>query len=63
MLGSGRVVTSGGLVMAVSATADTLKRAIKLAYAGVSRVKFHGKFYGRDIAYKSVLPSTRRRKC
>ena len=57
MLGDGRVVTSGGRVMAVSATADTLKWAVKLAYAGVSRVKFHGKFYGHDVAHKSVRPS------
>lgn len=42
--------TSGGRVMAVSATADTLKEAVELAYEGVSMVHFEGMFYRRDIA-------------
>jgi len=43
--------------MAVSATADSLEEAVKLAYTGVSMVSFEGMFYRRDIAHRLVLRS------
>jgi phosphoribosylamine--glycine ligase/phosphoribosylformylglycinamidine cyclo-ligase len=52
---NGTLVTSGGRVMAVSATADSLEEAIKLAYTGVSMVSFKGMIYRRDIAHRFVL--------
>jgi hypothetical protein len=54
LLTNGDLVTSGGRVMAVSATADSLEQAVKLVYQGVSMVEFDGMFYRRDIAHRSV---------
>jgi phosphoribosylamine--glycine ligase/phosphoribosylformylglycinamidine cyclo-ligase len=51
----GKLVTSRGRVIAVSATANSLENAVKLAYQGVTTVKFDGMFYRRDIAHRSVL--------
>lgn len=48
----GKVVTNGGRVLAVTATAPTLKEAQALAYKGVDCVHFEGKTFRRDIAYK-----------
>lgn len=50
----GKVVTNGGRVLAVTATAPTLKEAQALAYKGVDCVHFEGKTFRRDIAYKYV---------
>lgn len=49
----GKLVTSRGRVIAVSATADSLENAVKLAYQGVTTVKFDGMFYRRDIAHRA----------
>lgn len=38
--------------MAVSATADTLEDAVKLAYTGVQHIEFEGMFYRKDIAHR-----------
>jgi hypothetical protein len=57
LLLNGDLVTSGGRVMAVSATADSLEQAVRLAYEGVSLVEFNGMFYRRDIAHRSVSSS------
>lgn len=54
LLSNGDLVTSGGRVIAVSATADSLKQAVKLSYQGVSMVEFDGMFYRRGIAHRSV---------
>jgi hypothetical protein len=54
LLSNGDLVTSGGRVMAVSATADSLEQAVKLSYQGVSMVEFDGMFYRRDIAHRLV---------
>jgi hypothetical protein len=54
LLPNGDLVTSGGRVIAVSATADSLEQAVKLAYRGVSMVEFDDMFYRRDIAHRSV---------
>ena len=52
VIGSGRTVTSGGRVTAVSATSDTLDGAVRLAYDGVSVVQFERMFCKRDIAQR-----------
>jgi phosphoribosylamine---glycine ligase len=52
-LGSGpaaELVTSGGRVLAVTATADTLDDARARAYAGVARIDFAGAQFRTDIA-------------
>lgn len=46
------VVTTGGRVMAVTASAPTLQGALDAAYAGVEAVSFEGKVYRRDIAHR-----------
>jgi hypothetical protein len=51
---NGDFVTSGGRVMGVSATANSLEQAVKRAYHGVQMVEFDGMFYRRDIARRSV---------
>lgn len=48
----GTLVTAGGRVLAVSATAETLEQAVRDAYQGVSTVKFEGMHYRTDIAYR-----------
>ena len=44
--------TSGGRVLGVSATGDTLREAIDRAYAGVQKIDFYGKQYRKDIGAK-----------
>jgi phosphoribosylamine--glycine ligase len=43
-------VTSGGRVLGVTARAETLERAREAAYETVSRIRFDGMHYRRDIA-------------
>lgn len=46
------IVTSGGRVLAVTAYAATLQKALDLVYSGVDKVSFEGKTYRRDIAHR-----------
>jgi phosphoribosylamine---glycine ligase len=46
----GRVVTSGGRVLAVTALGTTIDRARTTAYEACSRIRFEGAHYRRDIA-------------
>jgi len=48
------VVTNGGRVLGVTATAPTLRGAIETAYRGVGAVRFAGSFHRRDIGAKGV---------
>lgn len=48
-----RLVTAGGRVLAVTATADTLENAVKAAYKGMERVSFDGMHYRKDIAHRA----------
>lgn len=50
----GTLVTAGGRVLNVVATADTLEQALDRVYAGVERVDFDGKTYRRDIGQKGL---------
>jgi phosphoribosylamine--glycine ligase/phosphoribosylformylglycinamidine cyclo-ligase len=45
-----RLLTSGGRVLAVTATASSQESARAQAYAAVARIDFEGAFYRRDIA-------------
>ena len=45
----GKLVTSGGRVIGVTATAPDLETAIERAYKAANRVEFEGKFYRKDI--------------
>ncbi len=50
----GRLVTSGGRVLTVSAFGPTLEAARDKAYANVQRVHFEGMHYRRDIGARAV---------
>jgi len=47
---SGQVVTNGGRVLTVAATGKTIAEARKKVYANISRIRFEGAHYRRDIA-------------
>jgi phosphoribosylamine---glycine ligase len=48
----GRLVTAGGRVVGVTATAPTLEAARQKAYDNVARIHFEGAHYRRDIALR-----------
>ncbi|MGN1479065.1 MAG: phosphoribosylamine--glycine ligase [Acutalibacteraceae bacterium] len=54
-LKDGKLVTSGGRVLGVTATADTLKDAVDSAYKNVEKVHFGNAFYRRDIGKRALL--------
>jgi len=45
----GRIVTSGGRVLAVTALGDSMERARKIAYEAVGKISFTGAYYRKDI--------------
>ena len=49
-----RLVTSGGRVLGVTATAPTLKEALTDAYAAAETVSFEGKYMRRDIGKRAL---------
>lgn len=51
---NGRLVTSGGRVLGVTATALTLKEAICAAYEKAEKVAFNNAFYRKDIGSKAL---------
>ena len=51
----GQLVTSGGRVLGVCATAETLSDALALAYQRVETVHFEGAFYRHDIGKRALL--------
>ena len=51
-LENGKLLTSGGRVLAVSATGATLREAVDKAYAGVKSIEFEGMYYRNDIAHR-----------
>ena len=53
-LKDGRLVTSGGRVLGVTATADTLEAAVKAAYAMADTVTFENRFCRRDIGKRAL---------
>lgn len=50
----GRIVTSGGRVLGVTAVADSFKECIDLAYSGVGKINFDGAHYRRDIGARLI---------
>ena len=53
-LAEGKLVTSGGRVLGVTATAATLKEALADAYAATESVEFEGKYMRRDIGQRAL---------
>ncbi|CAO1634127.1 unnamed protein product [Sympodiomycopsis kandeliae] len=58
----GNLITAGGRVMAVSAAAPTLSKALEMAYGGVDVVKFEGKTFRKDIAHRALALSSQPQK-
>jgi phosphoribosylamine--glycine ligase len=50
----GVVKTSGGRVLGVTATGETLKDALRTAYKAADTIQFEGKYLRRDIGAKSL---------
>jgi len=50
----GRLVTSGGRVLGVTATGQTIAEAQQRAYEAVGKIHFEGAYWRRDIAAKAV---------
>ncbi|THZ15754.1 phosphoribosylamine--glycine ligase [Aureobasidium pullulans] len=50
----GQLVTSGGRVIASTATGPTLKDAVARAYEGVQTIKFEGMQFRKDIAKRAL---------
>lgn len=50
----GRVVTSGGRVLGITAVGSNLKIAIERAYKGVAEISWTGSYYRRDIGGKAL---------
>ena len=48
------VVTSGGRVLGVTATAGDLREALARAYEAMSRIQFDGMYFRRDIAHRAL---------
>jgi phosphoribosylamine--glycine ligase len=47
--GSGKLVTSGGRVLAVNALGGRLSDCLENVYAAIGKIEFDGKQYRRDI--------------
>jgi phosphoribosylamine--glycine ligase len=50
----GKLVTSGGRVLGVTATGDTLEAALKDAYAAAEHIHFEGKYLRHDIGQRAL---------
>jgi len=50
----GRLVTSGGRVLGVTACAASIALAITQAYDAVARIQWPGVHYRRDIGYRAL---------
>ena len=51
---NGRLITSGGRVLGVTATAESLEQAIAAAYKRVQKISFKNAFYRKDIGKKAL---------
>jgi phosphoribosylamine--glycine ligase len=50
----GELVTNGGRVLGVSATAETLEDALSIAYKAIEKISFEGMYYRKDIGKKAL---------
>ncbi len=53
-LDGGKLLNAGGRVLGVTATADSLEKAISEAYSKVDKVSFANAFYRKDIGQKAL---------
>jgi phosphoribosylamine---glycine ligase len=50
----GTYLTSGGRVLAVTATADSLRTALDSAYEAMGKIHFEGMYFRRDIGHRAL---------
>jgi phosphoribosylamine--glycine ligase len=50
----GRIVTTGGRVLGVTARGATIREAVDRGYRAVSRISFDGMHYRKDIAHRAL---------
>ena len=53
----GRLVTAGGRVLSVTATAPAIGEAIRRAYEAAGRIRFDDMHYRRDIGHRALVTS------
>ena len=53
-LDGGKLVTSGGRVLGVTAVGETLEAALKDAYAAAERIEFEGRYFRHDIGRRAL---------
>ena len=53
-LENGKLVTSGGRVLGVTAVSDTLKSAVEKAYSEVKKISFENAYYRDDIGARAL---------
>jgi phosphoribosylamine--glycine ligase len=56
--GKSQIVTNGGRVLGVAGLGSTIKAAIDKAYQAVSKIKFAGMHYRKDIGRKAIVDSS-----
>jgi phosphoribosylamine--glycine ligase len=49
-----QVVTNGGRVLGVTATASDIKQGVAKAYQAIAKIKFKDMHYRKDIAYRAI---------
>jgi len=54
-LSNGKLVTSGGRVLGVTATATSLQEAIDKAYCAIAKINFDNIYYRKDIGKKALI--------
>ncbi|MDR2803744.1 MAG: phosphoribosylamine--glycine ligase [Treponema sp.] len=50
----GSLVTSGGRVLCVSAAADSVERALEVAYGGIKKIRFENMYFRADIGKRAL---------
>jgi phosphoribosylamine--glycine ligase len=53
-LREGKVVTAGGRVLGVTASALSLRQALDRAYQAMSEIQFQGMYFRRDIGHLAL---------
>jgi len=51
---NGKLVTSGGRVISVSALGDSLKSALDKSYEAIKQIDFEGAYYRKDIGHRAL---------